>query len=228
MPPSVTPNSQPPASFPTLRAYLRGKHHTANPHDGLTVTVDEFRRGTDSEDRFCRVRVKFLACDPDGQNFVLELTNAPFDDRITKIVKGGTRKGTCDTSPPEGANLTLSLSLRDIKGVKSLARSLNSLFRRYREAGCRYPNPNWKWSCPKTVTALRVLAGHLEEYKLLRMVRSTLFVGPASLPPGGSATKVPHLATSGTPRKRTVTSTPHPSPTPEPDLFDLIHESRGP
>jgi hypothetical protein len=135
---------------------------------GASTRIDD-RRESDGYPGFCEIHVSAPA--PDGSSVLLELSPAPHNAEVCELVErhgGQIRQGSL------GATIQLSLTFRDARHVRDLARAIRRVTRR----GQRYPDPNWKWICPRTADSLERFA------RLLAQARHQPTDQPASAEPG--------------------------------------------
>lgn len=130
---------------------------------GTSVRIDD-RQEMDVYPGFCEIHVTAQAAD--GSSVLLELSPAPYNPEVCEFVE---ELGGRVTQGSGGATIRLPLSHGEAGPIRDLARVIRRVTRR----GQRYPDPNWKWICPRTAASLEKLAGVLS-----RIRRS-----PASMPP---------------------------------------------
>jgi|GEM_PF-2354241 len=108
---------------------------------------------------YCSILVRVP--DRTGEALTLPLQHCPHNPDLIALVKK--HGGTAITSD-HGCDIQLNLNANQIGTVTSLANAISEVTKK----GSRYPNPNWKWTCPKTVDSLRRLAKVLKDYKVHR------------------------------------------------------------
>jgi hypothetical protein len=118
---------------------------------GTSVRIDD-RQERDVSPGFCQIHVTVL--DPDGARVLLELSPVPHNAEVGEVVE---EHGGQVTHGPLGATIRLPLGPKDVRRVRDLARAIRRVTRR----GQRYPDPNWKWICPRTADSLERFANVL-------------------------------------------------------------------
>lgn len=130
-----------------LAAYGTRVHRTSF-GDGLSIRIDDQSQG-DVHLGFCQIHLS--AQRSDDTSVLLELSPAPHDAEVEEMVN---RHGGHITHGSIGATIQLPLGPRDARRVRDLARAIRRVTRR----GQRYPDPNWKWICPRTADSLERFA----------------------------------------------------------------------
>jgi hypothetical protein len=118
---------------------------------GVCVRIDD-RQKTDVYPGFCGISVTSQASD--GSSVLLELWSAPHNAEVCEVVG---RHGGVLAPDPFGASIRLTLGCGDAPRVRDLARAIHRVIRR----GQQYPNPHWKWICPRTAESLERFAAIL-------------------------------------------------------------------
>lgn len=118
---------------------------------GVCIRIDDQREG-DVYPGFCQIYVATHASE--GASVLLELSAAPFNEDVRKVVEC---YGGRISQGPLGAAISLSIGPQSAHCVQDLAKAIGRVIRR----GQRYPDPNWKWMCPRTAKSLDQLAKHL-------------------------------------------------------------------
>lgn len=118
---------------------------------GASVRIDD-RQERDVYPGFCEIQVS--AQGPGGSSVLLQLSPAPYNGEVCEVVE---RLGGQVTQDSLGATIRLTLRQGDARPVRDLARGIRRMTRR----GQRYPDPNWKWICPRIADSLERLAGTL-------------------------------------------------------------------
>jgi hypothetical protein len=121
-----------------------------------SVRIDD-RRESDVYPGFCEINVSAQASD--GSYLLLELAPAPYNAEIRELVE---QHGGQVTQAPGGATIRLAVSRGDTRIVRELARAVRRVIRR----GQRYPDPNWKWICPRTADSLERFASVMSEARI--------------------------------------------------------------
>jgi hypothetical protein len=124
----------------------RGRGNVASPR--TSVRIDD-RQESDVYPGFCEIHVSVQ--DPDGSSVLLELSPAPHNAEVCEVVE---RHGGQVTHAPLGVSVRLSVGPKDARRVRDLARAIRRVIGR----GQRYPDPNWKWLCPRTANSLERFA----------------------------------------------------------------------
>lgn len=127
----------------------RGRGTTTDP--GPSFRIDD-RQERDVYPGFCEIHITVQ--DPEGSSALLELSPAPHNLEVCEVVE---RHGGRVTQGPLGVTIRLTLSHGAAGCVRELARAIRRVTRR----GQRYPDPNWKWICPRTADSLARFADAL-------------------------------------------------------------------
>jgi hypothetical protein len=117
-----------------------------------SVKIDDRQRG-DVYPGFCGMQV--TDGDDDGSSVCLEMSPAPYDEQVCKLVN---RHGGKFTEDRFGATIRIPIRRKDSRLVCKLAKAV----RRVTGRGKRYLDSNWKWVCPRTAASLERFADVLE------------------------------------------------------------------
>lgn len=137
---------------------------------GTSVRIDD-RQERDVYPGFCEIHVTAQAAD--GSSVLLELSPAPYNPEVCGFVEG---LGGQVTQGSFGATIRLRLSHGDARPIRDLAR----VIRRVTGRGQRYPDPNWKWICPRTAASLERLAGVLSRLRRSPGKQAAPVISPAA------------------------------------------------
>lgn len=135
----------------------RGEH--PSPSLGLfTIRIDD-RRPTDTSPYFCSLSISIQ--DTEASRLTLHMKNPPLNDEITELIRA--KKASITGLPPD-----LHVEVPVLTTDGAFLRELAQESRRVVGRGRTYPNPLWKWICPRTAASLECLADRLLQYRRLR------------------------------------------------------------
>jgi hypothetical protein len=156
-----TPNG---SHSPGLTAFLRERYPIWG--GGVLPTVKgTYFRVDDRNDKdvypvFCDALV--AVPDSDDGELLLVLANVPHNPEVLELLEG--HGGGCATS--KIGTVTVKVALRsDNKGDIKFLRMFAKAVKRVTGRGQRYPDPQWKWICPRTADAITRLASVLQEFR---------------------------------------------------------------
>lgn len=135
-----------------LRAAYGGRtQSTSDDPSQVTAKVDDEA----ADDRgHCQIHVTTTS----PTAFDLQLTNCPMTCDLREFIDS--HCGKIDESRTD-SEVEMELSVRQITVIRKLARLIRNTVGR----GQRYPNPNWKWICPRTANSLDRFADNLAQYR---------------------------------------------------------------
>jgi len=122
-----------------------------------SIAVHESRVG-DIDGQCCAIFVNVPV--DDLSKVTLTLSNAPFDNEIKEWA---TKHAATFTQFDDRARISISLDVRNVQAIKSLAGKINQIPNRGRKVWTLRRTRNYRWLCERTARALRTLAANLEE-----------------------------------------------------------------
>ena len=114
----------------------------------INIQIDD-QTNDDSYPAFCHIFLKMS--DPNSSEFILTLSNVPFDDDVKELA--AELDGTWE-STRSGERLTLELSASQSTATSELAAAIRNVVGK----GRHYDDPNWKWIARRTAKSLERLA----------------------------------------------------------------------
>ncbi len=114
----------------------------------IHIHVDD-QTNDDCYPGFCNIYLKMS--DPNSSEFILTLSNVPFDDDVKELA--AELDGTWE-STRSGERLTLELSASQSTATSELAAAIRNVVGK----GRRYDDRNWKWIARRTAKSLERLA----------------------------------------------------------------------
>jgi hypothetical protein len=117
---------------------------------------------------FCTISARVP--DRTGETLVLTLQNCPCNDQVMSLVE---KRGGTIIPSEHGPTIKLPITGNLISTVAGLSHAISRMTMRRR----KYPDPNWKWICPRTARSLDRLVEVLAGYKAGRRPDVTLALG---------------------------------------------------
>ena len=114
----------------------------------IHIRIDD-QENDDCYPGFCNIYLKMS--DPNSSEFILTLSNVPFDDDVKELA--AELDGTWE-STRSGERLTLELSASQSTATSELAAAIRNVVGK----GRRYDDRNWKWIARRTAKSLERLA----------------------------------------------------------------------
>ena len=125
---------------------------------GTWFRIDD-RNDGDVYPLFCGILVAVPA--PPDNEVLLVLDNAPHNSDVLELLQEHGGRYTTDRLGSVRIKLALRAGSRgDSAFLRAFAKSIRKVVGR----GQRYPDPQWKWICPRTAAALDLFADALKEF----------------------------------------------------------------
>jgi hypothetical protein len=135
-----------------LRLFLAKAYPTSRSSN--PIELDD-QRASDRPDLCCGILAYLYGHD----TLRLSLRNCPLDRELALLIQSS--GGTISWSGTR-ADVDVNLSANAWALVRNIAEKVDQLV----APGRSYPDPNWKWVCPRTAYSLSLFASRLEAYSL--------------------------------------------------------------
>jgi hypothetical protein len=134
------------------------------------IQIDD-RGPHDVYPHFCTISARVP--DRNGETLILTLQNCPCNVELIALVE---KRGGTIIPSEHGPTIEIMITSNHISTVSGLSHTISRLTGRRR----KYPNPQWKWICPRAANSLDRLVAVLAAYKAGRRPddSSTLSRGP--------------------------------------------------